>query len=65
MSESPQQWVTRARVRKARELPVSSDLPVESVAKAAGFTSLSNFRAGFHQVVGLTPNVYQASFHDQ
>ncbi|GAB1340669.1 AraC family transcriptional regulator [Streptomyces sp. E-15] len=62
---TPQQWVTRARVRKARELLASSDLPVESVARAAGFTSLSTFRARFHQVVGLTPNGYRASFHDR
>ncbi|MFF5860684.1 GlxA family transcriptional regulator [Streptomyces sp. NPDC012751] len=62
---TPRQWVTRARVRKARELLASSDLPVESVARAAGFTSLSTFRARFHQVVGLTPNGYRASFHDR
>ncbi|MCX5355711.1 GlxA family transcriptional regulator [Streptomyces mirabilis] len=62
---TPQEWVTQARIGRARELLASTDLPVEGVAKAAGFSSLSNFRARFRQVVGLTPKAYRASFHDR
>ncbi|MBT2209931.1 MULTISPECIES: GlxA family transcriptional regulator [Actinomadura] len=59
---TPQQWLSRARVRRAQQLLESTDLPVERVAAEAGFGSPVTLRAHFARRVGASPQSYRAAF---
>ncbi|MCT2592654.1 helix-turn-helix domain-containing protein [Streptomyces sp. N2-109] len=59
---SPQQWLTRQRVERARHLLESSDLPVDQVAAAAGFGSAAALRMHLQTALGVSPSAYRRTF---
>lgn len=53
------EYVNQWRVKRAKELLASSDLPLEQVAHDSGFNSLSSFRRYFTNAVGMTLSRYR------
>lgn len=60
--QSPMQWVAGVRIRHAQELLETTDYTIDRVANQTGFTTTSNFRAQFQEVVGTTPGAYRRTF---
>lgn len=52
--------IVAARLRKARELLLGTDLAVHDVAAAVGYESYSHFNRIFKQVYHITPAAYRA-----
>ncbi|MEU9337207.1 helix-turn-helix domain-containing protein [Streptomyces sp. NPDC048290] len=59
---TPMQWVTRARVDRARELLERSELSVEQIAAETGLGTGANLRLHFQRVLGTTPSDYRRTF---
>ncbi len=59
---TPLQWVLRQRVLLARELLERTDLPIESVAHACGFSTAPHLRRHFTRATGTTPTAYRRAF---
>jgi transcriptional regulator GlxA family with amidase domain len=60
---SPAAWLLGQRVRRARHLLEATDLPVEQVARKAGFGSAVALRQNLHQAIGVSPLAYRRTFH--
>lgn len=56
------QWVAGVRIRHAQELLETTDYTIDRIANQTGFTTTSNFRAQFQEVVGTTPGAYRTTF---
>jgi AraC family transcriptional regulator, transcriptional activator FtrA len=56
---TPHQWVTDQRVLRARRLLEDTDLPVEAVARDAGFGSAALLRHHFTRCTGITPTTFR------
>ncbi len=54
----PTKYIQQYRVDKAKELLLSSSLPVEDIATAVGFANSSYFCKVFKSVTGLTPSEF-------
>ena len=52
--------IVAARLRKARELLLTTEQPVHDVASAVGYESYSHFNRIFRQVYHITPAAYRA-----
>ncbi|MFC4063014.1 GlxA family transcriptional regulator [Planomonospora corallina] len=59
---SPARWLTGQRVEHARHLLESTDLPVDQVARRAGFGTAVSLRQHLHAAVGLAPLAYRRAF---
>lgn len=59
---SPGQWLTRQRVERARHLLESTDLPVDQVARDAGFGTSQSLRSHLQAAIGVTPSAYRRTF---
>lgn len=55
----PMEFVGQARIARARQLLVSTGLPVATVATTAGFASRSHFSRSFRDAFGLDPTRYR------
>ncbi|PRH76296.1 AraC family transcriptional regulator [Streptomyces solincola] len=62
---SPGQWLTRQRVERARHLLESTALPVDQVARDAGFGTAQSMRAHLLAVLGVPPTAYRRAFRDR
>lgn len=62
VGSSPGRWLARQRVDRARELLETTDLPVESVAREAGFASASLLRQHLRATLGVAPLAYRRTF---
>src|SRR5262249_3924726 len=60
MGLAPHQYVIRCRLERARELLVSTALPLMAVGQHVGFQDQSHFIAVFRRHVGVTPQAYRA-----
>jgi AraC family transcriptional regulator len=58
---SPYQWQLEKRVELVRNLLLKSDLPLDAVARAAGFSSQTHLSRVFNQRVGTTPASWRRS----
>jgi transcriptional regulator GlxA family with amidase domain len=58
----PMQWVTRARIDRARELLERSGRSVEQVAADVGLGTGANLRLHFQRILGTTPTAYRRTF---
>ncbi|GAB4562803.1 MAG: hypothetical protein Tsb0020_11440 [Haliangiales bacterium] len=56
---TPHQYMTRKRIEHARELLVTSELPVTEVCFEVGFHSLGSFSRLFQRHVGRSPSRYR------
>ncbi|RFU86390.1 helix-turn-helix domain-containing protein [Streptomyces triticagri] len=59
---SPGAWLTRQRVERARHLLESTDLPIEAVARDAGFATAQSLRAHVQRSLGVSPTAYRRTF---
>jgi transcriptional regulator GlxA family with amidase domain len=59
---SPQEFVIRARLDKARAMLAHSGLSVAEVAKACGYSSEFFFSRQFKQRSGLSPSALRKTF---
>ncbi|NHA69547.1 helix-turn-helix domain-containing protein [Phycicoccus flavus] len=57
---TPHQWLTDQRVLRARELLEESDLPVDAVAREAGFGTAALLRHHFTRGTGLSPSAFRS-----
>jgi AraC family transcriptional regulator len=55
MGDTPHQYVTRRRLRRAEDIIKGTRLPLAEVALAAGFTSQSRMNDTFAREIGTTP----------
>lgn len=56
---SPNRYVNRCRIEKAKQLLNQQQQTVSNVAKVCGFSNSSYFIKQFRQITGVTPKVYQ------
>lgn len=61
--QSPQQYLLRYRVGKARSLLEETDLPVLEVAYSVGYRDPFAFSKMFKQIVGVSPSEYRRTAH--
>ncbi|WP_344922954.1 GlxA family transcriptional regulator [Streptosporangium oxazolinicum] len=59
---SPGRWLTQQRLRRARHLLESSDLPVERVAHEVGFATATSLRRHLAAETGVAPLAYRRTF---
>jgi len=62
VGEGPAQWLIQRRVERARRLLETSDLTVDHVASASGFSSGTLLRKHFHATLGVAPGSYRRAF---
>ncbi len=58
----PGRWLTQQRLRRARHLLESSDLPVERVAHEVGFATATSLRRHLAAEAGVAPSAYRRTF---
>jgi transcriptional regulator GlxA family with amidase domain len=59
---SPGRWLLRQRVEHARRLLEGTDLPIDGVARQAGFGTAASLRQHLHATVGVPPAAYRRTF---
>lgn len=59
---SPGQWLTQQRVERARQLLESTSLPIDQVARNAGFGTAQSMRQHLQAALGVTPTAYRSTF---
>ncbi|WP_119731389.1 GlxA family transcriptional regulator [Thermomonospora amylolytica] len=59
---TPLQWLLQQRVRLAQELLETTDLPVEEIARRAGFGTAAGLRHHFRRVTSVSPQTYRHVF---
>lgn len=62
---SPARWLNRQRVEHARQLLETTGLPVDQVARQAGFGTAVSLRQHLHAAVGVSPIAYRQTFRPQ
>ncbi len=58
----PHQWLIAQRVERAKELMMSTDMPLTEIAFQCGFSDQSHFSRLFSRAVGVTPRTWRMSF---
>jgi transcriptional regulator GlxA family with amidase domain len=58
----PGEWLQQARLQRARQLLESTDMPVEQVARTAGYESGATMRAQFAVHLRTAPRAYRRAF---
>jgi AraC-like DNA-binding protein len=59
--QTPHQYVRSRRIERARELLVTTPMPITEICDAAGFQSLGSFSSLFRQLTGETPAAFRAA----
>lgn len=59
---SPIDWLTAARIDRARELLETTSDSVELIGQIVGLSSPASFRSAFHRHLGTSPQAYRATF---
>ncbi|AXE26323.1 AraC family transcriptional regulator [Streptomyces globosus] len=59
---SPGEWITGQRVERARQLLERTDLPMERVAREAGFGTAQSLRKHVQAALGVSPTAYRRTF---
>jgi LacI family transcriptional regulator len=59
LGRTPKQEIVRARLARAKELLIQTDLPLAAIAERVGFQSPGYFCEVFHEKVGCTPGVFR------
>lgn len=57
--ETPQEFLTRERIEKAKFWLRTTDRSVTEICFEVGYSSLGTFSAKFHRVVGCSPSEYR------
>jgi transcriptional regulator GlxA family with amidase domain len=59
---SPGRWLLTQRIEHARRLLEGTDLPIDGVARRAGFGTTASLRAHLHAAVGVPPATYRRTY---
>ena len=59
---SPAEWLAVQRIEHARHLLEATDLPIDAVARRAGFGTAVSLRQRLHATVGVAPSAYRRTF---
>jgi transcriptional regulator GlxA family with amidase domain len=59
--ETPHQYLRGKRLERARELLVTTPLPITEICDQVGFQSLGSFSSLFRRLTGETPAKYRAA----
>ena len=59
---SPGKWLTQQRVERARHLLETTDLPIDQVARHAGFGTGAALRQQMAATLGVSPSAYRTTF---
>ncbi|WP_084468052.1 GlxA family transcriptional regulator [Actinokineospora inagensis] len=59
---SPGAWLIQQRIRLARQLLETTDLPVDQVAEQSGLGSAASLRQHLRTAIGLSPLAYRKTF---
>lgn len=62
---TPTDWISTARVDRARELLETTSLPIDQVAANSGLGSATNLRHHFRRTLGITPAAYRERFNQR
>jgi transcriptional regulator GlxA family with amidase domain len=62
---TPAAYVEVARVESARMALETGDLPIETIARQAGFGTVETMRRAFRRRVGVSPNSYRGRFSSE
>ena len=62
VGESRHQWITQRRVEHARRLLETSDLTIDQVARALGFSDPGVLRRHFSTRLGVTPGTFRRNY---
>jgi AraC family transcriptional regulator len=65
MGTTPMDFVTRARLAKARDLIGTAEGSVTSIAKAVGFSSRSHFSSRFRERYGEDPTAFRKRIRER
>jgi len=57
---SPHRFVVHRRIEAATALIAGSKSSINSIARAVGFSTASQFATAFRRMTGLTPSAYRA-----
>jgi len=55
-------WVLAEKIRRAKELLESTQLPIETVAEQSGFQSAVSFRQSFKRALHVSPSGWRKTF---
>jgi AraC family transcriptional regulator, transcriptional activator FtrA len=59
---TPYRWLLRQRIQLAQRLLETTDLPIDRVASASGFSTAANLRKHFSRAVRTSPQAYRRTF---
>ena len=59
---SPNRWLTRQRIERARHLLETTDLPIDQIAAQAGFGTSASLRQHLQSALGVSPSAYRNAF---
>ncbi|MET3983724.1 helix-turn-helix domain-containing protein [Streptomyces sp. PvR034] len=62
---SPGQWIVMQRVERARQLLERTELPMEEVARQAGFGHAQSLRKHVQAALGVSPTAYRRTFRQR
>ncbi|MCQ8278431.1 AraC family transcriptional regulator [Acetobacteraceae bacterium KSS8] len=57
--ETPHQWLMKARIRRAQDLLLATELSILAISLACGFVDQSHLTRAFARVVGITPGQWR------
>ena len=57
--ETPNKFVTRLRVKKAKNLLITKNFSVSKICEIVGYSSVSSFSSRFSKEVGMSPSQYR------
>jgi AraC-like DNA-binding protein len=60
--ETPQGYLSRRRIERAKELLRAANLTVTEVCLLVGFESVGSFSSRFKELVGVSPREYRRAF---
>ncbi len=62
---APLQWLLTQRIHRAQELLETTDESIEHIADHTGMGTAATLRRHFNRTLGVPPDTYRRTFHDQ
>lgn len=59
------EYVTRRRIQRAKELVITTNLPINEIAEEAGYKTSKYFIKIFKEIEGMTPSVYRKANNER
>ena len=61
VGQTPHQYLRARRIERARELLITTPMPITEICDAVGFQSLGSFSSLFRKLTGETPAAFRAA----